>query len=42
MLWLTREDIDCWPNVREWLLSVNQYLLNDISKLTGIPEQDFV
>lgn len=34
VLWLAGEEVDRWDNVREWLLSVNQYLQNDIVKLT--------
>jgi len=37
VLWLAGEEVDRWPNVREWLLSVNQYLQNDIAKLGATP-----
>lgn len=37
VLWLAGEEVDRWSNVREWLLSVNQYLQNDIVKLSANP-----
>ncbi|MGH3964634.1 MAG: SMI1/KNR4 family protein [Pseudonocardiaceae bacterium] len=37
VLWLAGEEVDRWPNVRQWLLSVNQYLQNDIVKLGATP-----
>ncbi len=33
ILWLAGEEVDRWPNMREWLLSINQYLNNDLAKL---------
>lgn len=33
--WLAGEEIDRFPNFREFLLSVNQYLQNDIVKFTS-------
>lgn len=34
ILWLAGEEVDRWANTREWLLSVNQYLRDDIAELS--------